>query len=437
MQMIDVMKRLAELDAQNPSIIKENASQLVTGKFYVVSRGDRAVAGPFDDEDEAENQKAKYSQGGRYDAAVAQWAGNNWNFDYMMEQGVAEGLQECGMMGSMSSQPHTPASINMTAASGEELSSMLKDIMTLAGKSEPMSVEPVKGADSVATVDMGMNDEPSVMRSMLDKLNPGDDEDEPEDEKPVEEYDNSPDVETQGYDSMVPSGNDLHKEKNQYPAAQRGDNAMSIEESLMNEWKKFVAEGSESEQEYHDRMHRLAAGYHGMDPQRRAKMEKIPGWKDQYDQALAYVEKHPKNDQQGVEEGIGFDSPEQEAAIRNRLRELEDTEDADDMYAIVADEFDMTEYELRLALSGEEPPPEAHLALPEQDNEGESDPLKNREKYAQQHGQGQVYKKTYPGNKTGMTQAYAYDIKRTGPKGQLPKEGVAEQLDILKLAGLK
>ncbi len=173
--MIDVMKRLAELDAQNPNIVKEST----------------------------------------------------------------QAVEECGMMGSMSSQPHTPASINMTAASGEELSSMLKDIMTLAGKSEPMSVEPVKGANGVATVDIGMNDEPGVMRSMLDKLNP-------DDEKPVEEYDNSPDVETQGYDSMVPSGNDLHKEKNQYPAAQPGDNAMSMEESLMSEWKKFVAEGSDN-----------------------------------------------------------------------------------------------------------------------------------------------------------------------------------------------
>lgn len=191
--MIDVMKRLAELDAQNPNIVKEST----------------------------------------------------------------QAVEECGMMGSMSSQPHTPASINMTAASGEELSSMLKDIMTLAGRSMG-GEEPVGGADGIAVVDteptgdvdvgpeVGVDDhEPSVMRSMLDKLNPGDDEDEPKDEKPVEEYDNSPDVETQGYDSMVPSGNDLHREKRQYPAAQPGDNAMSMEESLMSEWKKFVAEGSD------------------------------------------------------------------------------------------------------------------------------------------------------------------------------------------------
>ena len=54
------------------------------------------------------------------------------------------------------------------------------------------------------------------------------------------------------------------------------------------------------------------------------------------------------------------------------------------------------------------------------------DPLQNRADYAKKHGQGQVYKKTYPGDKVGMTKSYAYDVKRTGPKGQLPKEGVAE-----------
>lgn len=54
------------------------------------------------------------------------------------------------------------------------------------------------------------------------------------------------------------------------------------------------------------------------------------------------------------------------------------------------------------------------------------DPLKNREDYAKKHGQGQVYKKTYPGDKHGMTKTYAYDVKRTGPKGTLPKESVEE-----------
>ena len=44
-----------------------------------------------------------------------------------------------------------------------------------------------------------------------------------------------------------------------------------------------------------------------------------------------------------------FESPEQEEAVRARLKELED-EDPDNMYAIVADEFEMDEGELRDAL---------------------------------------------------------------------------------------
>jgi hypothetical protein len=132
MQMIDVLKRLAELDATTPAID--------TGA---------AVVRP--------------------------------------EQGVT--LAECGPMGMMDSmggmgQPHTPASINMTAATGDELSGMLKDIMSLAGinKDEPeqfgidvepmaLTAEPEVGPDAGAGP--GATDG-EVMRSVLDKLNPED-----------------------------------------------------------------------------------------------------------------------------------------------------------------------------------------------------------------------------------------------------------------------
>ena len=53
---------------------------------------------------------------------------------------------------------------------------------------------------------------------------------------------------------------------------------------------------------------------------------------------------------QGVKEG--FASSEQESKIRARLKELED-KDSDNMYAIVADEFNMDEDELRDALNDE------------------------------------------------------------------------------------
>jgi hypothetical protein len=214
MQMIDVLKRLAELDAQNPNIVKESS----------------------------------------------------------------QSVEECGMMGGMD-RPSTPATINMTAATGEELSSMLKDIMTLAGQRAHSDHhdhmdEPVGGADGMAVVDVepSDSDSPSIMRSMMDKLHPeneeilgalgggavgaavggplgaltgaaaGDSLTDPDHDE-VKEYDNEPQPEVAGMDAAVPSGNDMHKEKKQFPAAQPGDNAMAATfESLMAEYRKFLGE---------------------------------------------------------------------------------------------------------------------------------------------------------------------------------------------------
>lgn len=143
--MINVLQRLAELDAQNPNIIKEGT----------------------------------------------------------------QSIEECGMMDAMHpSHPPMPASLNITAGSGEELSNMLATIMQLAGvhkvtpdelgvEHEPMTLtaEPSMHA---GPDDMGG---PS-MRSVIDKLNPSDDQDDGADgddgvEKDDEEtdegaYDNSP-----------------------------------------------------------------------------------------------------------------------------------------------------------------------------------------------------------------------------------------------------
>jgi hypothetical protein len=137
MQMIDVIKRLAQLDATNPAID--------TGA---------AVVKPV--------------------------------------QGVS--LSECGPMGMMDgmggmSQPHSPASINMTAATGDELSGMLKDIMSLAGinKAEPeqtgIDVEPMMALTAEPEIGPDAGAGPGatdgeVMRSVLDKLNPEDGEEE-------------------------------------------------------------------------------------------------------------------------------------------------------------------------------------------------------------------------------------------------------------------
>jgi hypothetical protein len=161
MQMIDVLKRLAELDSQNPNIVKESVQ-----------------------------------------------------------------VEECGMMPGMvpemgmdlaPEKPSMPASINMTAGSGDELSNMLATIMQLAGQNKPVSAAPELDNTPPAAGTLEPAGAPSAadsMRSVIDKLNPMDDEGgddvskshgdldndgdhdmddhDMEKKEPVDEYDNTP-----------------------------------------------------------------------------------------------------------------------------------------------------------------------------------------------------------------------------------------------------
>ena len=91
-------------------------------------------------------------------------------------------VDECGMMPEMGmggmERPSMPASINVTAGSGEELGNVLKDIMSLAGvkpagAEEPLSAEPALAIDVEPAQDMDPN---ASMRSVMDLMNPADDE---------------------------------------------------------------------------------------------------------------------------------------------------------------------------------------------------------------------------------------------------------------------
>lgn len=197
--MIDLMKRLAELDAQNPNIVKE--------------------------------------------------------------QPVTENLDECGMMGGMS-QPHMPASINMTADSGAELTGMLKDIMQLAGQpmqepmggEEPLSVSLPAASTSLEPVDSEPDSSMSPadsMRSVIDKLNPMDqdseDDGEEDDQEKVNEYDNEPNPQGTGYGSMTPTGDDLASKGDEAPKVNGGGNPMQktmeqITTDLFADYQKFISE---------------------------------------------------------------------------------------------------------------------------------------------------------------------------------------------------
>jgi len=137
MNMIDVMKRLAELDANNLTIVKENTN-----------------------------------------------------------------VEECGMMpmpgmGGMD-RPTTPATLNVTAGSGEELGNMLAQIMALAGvhkvepehlgiEQEPMSLTSEPAVGAMPAPGAGDTDDMRSMISAVDKLNPDTDGEEGDEEETDEE----------------------------------------------------------------------------------------------------------------------------------------------------------------------------------------------------------------------------------------------------------
>lgn len=126
MQMIDVLKRLAELDKSKP-------------------RAERGMT--------VEKSLATVTN-------------------------INGGLNECGPMGMGGG---TPASISVTAGSGEEVSSMLRDIMSLAGINKAPDTGEVPVAQPSPTTDHG-NGEMSDMISMVDKMNGPQDGGEQEDE---------------------------------------------------------------------------------------------------------------------------------------------------------------------------------------------------------------------------------------------------------------
>jgi hypothetical protein len=177
-----------------------------------------------------------------------------------------------------------PASINMTAGSGEELSDMLATIMQLAGVKQHSAEEPMPMGDEPAIAltaepEMG-GDATSDMRSMIDKLNPMDGDDQgpdqggddvsvahgdvdndgdhdmddhnaEKDEKETDEgqYDNSPS------DPRKPppfGANDFAHQENQQGAGNtssgqaRQDNmpTATMEQQLMADYKKFISENN-------------------------------------------------------------------------------------------------------------------------------------------------------------------------------------------------
>lgn len=109
--MIDVMKRLAQLDAQNPRVEKKVVKQELNGE--------NAVTG------------------------LNKYTGEEVHESISVEElQQLSGLKECGpmgmpgMMGGMEQRAPATFSINASAASGDEVATMLGDILNLAGVKE-------------------------------------------------------------------------------------------------------------------------------------------------------------------------------------------------------------------------------------------------------------------------------------------------------------
>lgn len=194
--MIDVIKRLAELDAKNPNVVKESQ------------------------------------------------------------------VEECGMGMMPMEKPHSPATLNITADSGEELGDMLSSIMKLAGMhqvgSDDLGHEPEPAVVTAEpSISVAHDDEPSVMRSMMDKLNPADDEGDEEgegDEETDESWDNTPadpaHAPSMKQDALSNVGMHNQDQSGHPGVGDRIDGKQpkafaTMEDKLMADYREFIGESEE------------------------------------------------------------------------------------------------------------------------------------------------------------------------------------------------
>lgn len=207
--MIDVLKRLAELDAITPAI---------DTKVSVVKQEQAIVV--------KENSVAECGM-----------------------------MPEMGMMSMPPEKPSTPATINITAGSGQELSDMLTTILTLAGQKQH-EVEPHGEMPPPAVATTGDEGPSDSMRSVIDKLNPDQDDEEGSDQDDEEETDEAWDnavKDPTDKDEFDP--NQFANQENQPGAGDTPDGKARSRfqpatfESLMKEYKEFIGESADEDME--------------------------------------------------------------------------------------------------------------------------------------------------------------------------------------------
>lgn len=221
MQMIDVLKRLAELDAGNPNVENKmgDVESLVT-----VSNVDGEVA--------------------------------------KINENI-ESVEECGPgMAGPGMAPRTPASINMTASSGDELAGMLRDIMSLAGVNKDSSdtdkhieLSPVHAVepdnDMMSTIKMidSMN-APEEMEMDVDP------DDEPNEGMDDRYYDNSPEEEIEAHDygdkQVDPKPQGLKQRVGDNPYKPASESIDSLADRLLSEFHEFISEGKKAKPDFLD-----------------------------------------------------------------------------------------------------------------------------------------------------------------------------------------
>lgn len=269
--MIDLMKRLAELDDKNPNVVKEDVDPTqVQALSQKLSSGEidydtfRNKLEELEYTDDSMRRGEMGLQGDDTPAGHRAWDREQQDWDDLDDHendfgddDFDESMSDLHDMGkrqvsecddSEMSGSQTRASINMSAGTGEEVASMLDAIMKLAG------VKPVDGADLGVEHDpVVMTPEPTMavgaaigdrddMRSVLDRLNSTDDDEIVDIDTDEAMYDNTP---ASPQPKKAFNSNEFAHQENQPGQGNRMDGTMpkaTFEDTLMAEYKKFVAE---------------------------------------------------------------------------------------------------------------------------------------------------------------------------------------------------
>ena len=255
--MTDVLKRLAELDSQNPNIVKEAKKDDKKDLKSEKKEGNKDKKSDKKEVDEGVTMEQMSMDSLRLLAGMTK---------KLKEHGIETAnpygkkvIKECGptgMMGLDIAKPSTPASVNVTAGSGDELGSLLKTIMSLAGvkpvtqndmpidhgASAPMPPQMGGEPDMKALIDV-VTDEPESELDTMNDIEDGGEEGNVEDED--EGYDNSPHPQMK-QDPMrqfgdINSGDHRNRQSN-LPKANPQDTTESLVKNLYSEYEKFISE---------------------------------------------------------------------------------------------------------------------------------------------------------------------------------------------------